>query len=144
MRTRIFYGCIMLWMACTPTPKEIQYGMDACQFCKMTIMDNQHASQIVTAKGKVYLFDSIECMAGYQQASTEEYAFVLVSDYAQPGSLIAAETGTFLISDALPSPMGANLSAFSDPAEAEKLKDQHGGEVYTWTQVSEKINPTHH
>ena len=56
---------ISLLSACTPAPKPIEYGSDMCHYCKMTIMDKQHAAELVTDKGKVFPFDAIECMIHY-------------------------------------------------------------------------------
>ncbi|MEZ4829620.1 MAG: nitrous oxide reductase accessory protein NosL [Bacteroidia bacterium] len=144
MKYNFLWGWMVLWMACSPEPKQIQYGMDACHYCKMTIMDNQHASQLVTEKGRAYLFDAIECMIGYQQIQKEDFAFVLVSDYANPGTLISAASGTFLISPAVSSPMGANLSAFSQASDALEIKTRLGGEIYTWDEIFARITQTHH
>lgn len=33
----------------------------------MTIVDKQHAAQVVTKKGKAYSFDAIECMVHYSE-----------------------------------------------------------------------------
>ena len=43
--------------SCNIQPQPINYGEDACHFCKMNIIDKQHAAQIVTSKGKAFKFD---------------------------------------------------------------------------------------
>ena len=48
--------------ACTVAPVPINFGSDGCHFCKMTIVDKQHAAELVTSKGKAYKYDAIECM----------------------------------------------------------------------------------
>lgn len=99
----------------------------------MTIVDPQFAAELVTDKGKVYKFDAVECMVQYQQAATEkQFALLLVNDYRYGGTLEPAEACTYLMSPDLPSPMGANLSAFSDRAAAGEYLQQKGGKLYSW------------
>ncbi len=125
-----------LFVSCTPEPQPIEYGADACDFCKMTIVDRQHAAEVVTAKGRVYKFDAVECMVNYvQREGDEQMAFLLVNDYANPGQLIDARSSTFLISRAVPSPMGAFLSAFERTEAARAVVEAKGGTLYNWTEL---------
>ncbi len=99
----------------------------------MSIVDQQHAAELVTGKGKVFKFDAIECMVDYLKANeTTIYAYYLVRDFNQPAEWQDALTSHYLISEAIPSPMGANLSAFKDEKSAAEIRDQKGGEVYNW------------
>lgn len=125
-----------LFVSCTPKPQPIEYGADACDFCKMTIVDRQHAAEVVTHKGRVYKFDAVECMVNYvQREGEEQFAFLLVNDYADPGELIDARGSTFLISRAVPSPMGAFLSAFEQAEAARAVAEAKGGTLYDWTEL---------
>jgi copper chaperone NosL len=127
---------IALLSACKPEAKPIEYGSDVCEFCKMTIVDKQHAAELVTSKGKVFKFDAIECMVDYRRQNTDaEYALILVNDYLDPGSLIDAGMSTFLISQAIPSPMGAYLSAFKETDAAAKIQAEKGGTLYNWDEL---------
>ncbi|MCB0595944.1 MAG: nitrous oxide reductase accessory protein NosL [Lewinellaceae bacterium] len=122
-------------VSCTPSPKPIAYGSDACHYCKMTIVDQQHAAEAVTAKGKAFKFDAIECMVNYlegQEGQSQEYAFLLAADYEKPGELIPAESSYYLISPAIPSPMGAYLSAFETQERAKAMQSAKEGEVFDW------------
>lgn len=127
-------GIVMLIVtSCTPSPKSIDYGSDMCYFCKMTIVDQQHAAEVVTDKGKVFMFDAIECMANYiEQERETNFAFVLVNDFDTPKSLIDAHTSHYLISPNLPSPMGAFLTAFADENSAKEMQKAKGGELFNW------------
>ena len=53
---------LVLIISCKVEESPINYGQDACKFCKMTIVDKQHAAEIVTKKGKPFKYDAIECM----------------------------------------------------------------------------------
>ena len=122
--------------ACAPQPKPIEYGVDGCVYCQMTIVDRQHAAEAVTDKGKVYKFDAIECMVNYTLQNPEmEMAFLLANPYTQPGELVSVEDCTFLISPNLPSPMGAYLSAFPSAEEAQAMQREHGGTTYRWDEL---------
>jgi copper chaperone NosL len=127
--------------ACEIGPKPIHYGEDGCEYCKMTIVDKQHASELVTSKGKVYKFDAIECMIIFRKENEDiQYALYLVNDFNKPGELIDATMATFLISEKISSPMGANLSAFYAETDASKIQATHGGDVYSWHEVQPYIS----
>ncbi len=122
-------------MGCTIKPKAIAYGTDGCHFCRMTIVDHQHAAELVTDKGKVFKFDAVECMVNYLNEEKRDVGLLLVCDYNQPGNLIDATKATFLISKGIPSPMGEFLTAFEKKEEAEKAKSEHGGTLYDWQEL---------
>ena len=137
MKKLIFFaGWLVLFFGCSPQPQPIQYGMDKCHSCKMTIVDAQHAAEAVTHKGKAYKFDAIECMVHFVNNKPEqEYAYLLVNDFHQPKELIDAMASAFLISPNIRSPMGANLSAFRDQPTAQQMKEQYQGRVLNWSQL---------
>jgi len=123
--------------ACTPEPRPINYGHDACVFCKMTVVSKQHAAEAVTSKWKGFTFDAIECMVNYVQQQTEtEFAFLLVNDFLQPEELIDARTAHFLISEKMPSPMGAFLSAYEKREAALEMQQSRTGALFTWNELN--------
>ena len=133
---------MLLFISCEVKQQPIVYGSDACHFCKMTIVDKQHASELVTNKGKAFKFDAIECLVNYINAGdvdTNEIGLLLVSNYPEKDHLVDAKTATYLISEKIPSPMGYNLSAFEKKEEAEKTHKAKGGQIYTWNELIEKI-----
>ena len=126
--------------SCTVEPAEVNYGKDGCSYCKMTIVDKQHASEIVTVKGKSFKYDAIECMINdLKTRNAEDIQIYLINDYADPGEFIPAESATFLISEGIPSPMGAFLSGFSNKEAAQSAMEEHGGHIYTWDLVKKEI-----
>ena len=127
---------LLLFLNCNVSPQPINYGSDGCHFCKMTIVDKIHAAEIVTQKGKVYKFDATECMINFlDEFDATEIALYLSNNYTTPESLIDATKATFLISENIPSPMGAFLSAFEDKAEAERMQSEKGGTLYNWNEL---------
>lgn len=127
---------ILFTVSCTVGPKPIDYGSDSCHFCSMTIVDRQHAAEIVTKKGKVFKFDAVECMMNHMKdIDISTVGLFLVNDFQMPGELVDAKEATFLISKDIPSPMGEYLSAFSSRKEAEQIEADNKGELLTWNEL---------
>ena len=143
MKTLKHYSILLLLLlifSCNISPRPIEYGSDGCNFCKMTIVDKVHAAEIVTKKGKVYKFDATECMVNFmEEFDTSQIELYLSNNYLKPETLIDATKATFLISNNIPSPMGAFLSAFKNKAEAEKIQAEKSGDLYTWKQLLVKF-----
>ncbi len=132
---------LLFIIGCAVEPKPIAYGSDSCHFCRMTVVDKQHGSEIVTNKGKVYKFDAVECMLNYMRGKEEQsMALFLVNGYTNPGELLDATSSFYLISEGIPSPMGAYLTAFENERVAIKAQKEHGGTVYNWQQIRDKFN----
>ena len=139
LKTSLILLSLFLY-ACQAGPQPIEYGVDGCHFCKMTIVDQRHASELVTKKGKTYKFDATECMVHFiKDFEAEQIALLLSNDYTKSGELIDATTATFLISENVPSPMGAFLSAFENKQDALDLKRDKGGELFTWEELINHI-----
>jgi len=127
--------------ACSVAPKPIAYGETGCHFCKMTVVDKQHAAQLVTQKGKVFNFDATECMLNhFKEIDSETIGLTLSNDYNNPGELIDATKATFLISEGIPSPMGEYLTAFATKEAALKAHEEHGGELLTWEALKKRFH----
>ncbi len=107
----LFLFLFLLLMGCMPKQEEIKYGLDACAFCKMSIVDPKFGAELVTKKGRVYKFDAIECMVNYDHQMQKPVSLYLVNVISKPGVLVPAEECQYVFSKTLPSPMGANLSA---------------------------------
>lgn len=144
MKTTLLLILSVALVACSVKPQPIYYGSDACHFCKMTIVDNQHAAQVVTVKGKAYKYDAIECMmnhlADWDEPAVKLY---LVNDYATPGELIDAQAGYYLISQAIPSPMGAFLTGFADQTHRDQTVATEEDKTLNWNELKHSfgVNP---
>jgi copper chaperone NosL len=131
----------LFFTACTVEPQAINYGQDACDFCKMNIVDQQHAAEIVTKKGKAFKYDAIECMMNYlnrNDLSSDEMAFLLITNYNQPGELIDAKKAIYIHSEAIPSPMGAFLSGVDNADSAKQIVEVKGGSYFQWDELKER------
>ena len=130
----------LMFLGCNNSPKVLAYGSDGCHFCSMTIVDKQHAAQIMTKKGRSYAFDATECMLNHlKEIDRQTVALFLVNDYENPGDLVDATQATFLISENIPSPMGEFLTAFRDREMAENMQTKSKGELFTWQELSERF-----
>lgn len=137
----VFLVVILLALSgCTSTPKPIVYGSDACHFCSMTIVDKQHAAQFMTKKGRSYTFDASECMLNHlKEIEADKVGLYLVNDYNAPGEVIDATKATFLISENIPSPMGAFLTAFATKEAAQNAQVENQGRLYTWNELLQRF-----
>lgn len=132
----LIIALLLLFFNCNVSPKPIVYGSDGCHFCKMTIVDKLHAAEIVTKKGKVYKFDATECMVNFlNEFDQTEIELYLSNNYTEPEVLIDATKATFLISENIPSPMGAFLSAFKNKTTAENMQSKKTGALYSWDEL---------
>ena len=68
-----------------------------------------------------------------------EIALYLAADFNQPGQFMDATMATYLVSEQISSPMGANLSAFENEKSAEKAKDKFTGEIFSWEEIQNHL-----
>lgn len=146
MKNKII-GCLLsvaflFIVSCKTDPVPIEYGKDECALCRMSIVERGYGAELISAKGKIFKFDSGECLVNYIRINLPDTASlqaVLVTDRSIPGQLIDANSAFYLVSDKLPSPMGANLSAFAVKDSLSEFLGRFGGEIYSWSRVFEKI-----
>jgi copper chaperone NosL len=124
--------------ACSNEPQEINYSKDVCDFCKMTIMDKQFATQCISAKGKVYKFDDVFCLNKFLKNGgvwKTEIEGIYFTDYAQKHGWIKTDKVLFLKSDSLRSPMGGNIAAFNSKEDRENTNKRLNGELLSWDDI---------
>ncbi len=130
---------IILCLGCANKgPVEIHYGQDPCDYCKMTIADNKFGSELVSSKGKIFKFDSIECLAAYTQVNSDEDASVKsmwVTDYSNAGTFVRVDSATIILSAQKNSPMGVGLVAFSLGPQAGNFAHENAGRLLTWPET---------
>ena len=128
---------LLLGTGCSQEPAEIHYGSDECVYCKMMITDDRFATQIVTDKGKVIKFDSIECMADYtgEHKSELESAKFWLSDFNNPGNWVEVGKAKIVKSDVIKSPMGESLMAFKNSEEMKNHLSEYPGTPIEWERL---------
>ncbi len=133
----IFFIGMFAMMSCTQEPRPIVYGSEDCHFCMMKIMDQRFGAESITDKGKVYKFDSAECLLRYIGEDTKktQYQHLLVTYIDEPGLLQDATQSFYVVSENIPSPMGGNLSAYEVINFAEIATQKKGGDIYSWQEI---------
>ncbi|MBI5326548.1 MAG: nitrous oxide reductase accessory protein NosL [Ignavibacteriae bacterium] len=129
-------------IGCSRSPEPIEYGKDNCSYCKMSIVEKQFGTELITKKGKINKFDSIECLAAFLESGGINIGDVLscwVTDYYHPGNFINADESFYLHSDNLRSPMGEFLSGYSNINDAKRSMNQYGGNIMKWEEVKSLV-----
>lgn len=123
--------------ACSRGPRALVAGTDTCAHCRMTIDDVRFGALVLTARGKIQTFDSIECLASYLAAlpSDEQPRGAWVADFEHPAHWVDAERATYLHRSQLRSPMGRDLAAFATDSDAADLARRYGGRAIDWRGV---------
>jgi copper chaperone NosL len=146
MRQRIYSVWMSIVMSfglwsCQTNPESIAYGHDECAHCRMIISDQKYGGELITQKGKLYKFDSIECMAAYYAGvSVPEVKSLWTIDFSNPGMWVKADDAFYLRSMNLPSPMGMFLSSYAFREKAEEMKEQLQGDLMNWQEVMSLVN----
>ena len=123
-------------IGCSNEPQPINYGYDACHYCKMTIVDARFGAEGITSKGKQYKFDAIECMLNHIQHTEKETAFrTYVVPFDTPNNLVESSNCKYLINSDISSPMGMYLTAHKTESSAIDHQKEYGGQVLAWNDL---------
>ena len=123
-------------------PPEIAFGKAECAFCRMNVMDAKFGSAIVTKPGRIYAFDSPECMVQHVadgRIAEEQVASWWVCDHAHPGTLLDATSAFYLHAPDMHSPMNGNAAAFGNAADRDAEAATHPGDKLDWPAVRELL-----
>lgn len=139
---RFFTICISilsaLMVSCSAEPERLNYGVDICHFCKMTLMDSKFGAELVTRNGKVYKFDDMKCFLSYYHSGyepVEDFKHKLVINYSNPGTLIDAAVAFYLKSPEIRSPMDGQVAAFETKQGMDAFKKKWKGIYLAWGEV---------
>lgn len=143
VRTKLTTAAIITMVfvsSCSTGPQPIQFGKDACDFCKMTILDQRFGGEVITEKGKVYKFDDIHCITSFLRSDNSEKtknAGIYLLNYNTPAKFVKSGEGFLLRSSELHSPMGSNTAAFATEAGRDRSKQQVNGENVSWNDIKQ-------
>lgn len=141
INNNLFASIIILFIAfniasCQSSPEQINYGEDNCDNCMMTIADPKYGAELITDKGKIFKFDSIECLADYSaKIEPKTIGSMWVTEFSNKESFINTLDALFLKSEKLRSPMGLNLSAHKTLDDFNSVKSEFGGEKLSWDEL---------
>ncbi|SRR5579875_1123302 len=132
---------MLVVVGCRPAPPyPIHFGSVECAYCHMVVSDRRFAAELVTKKGRVYYFDSIECLASFvaeRQVAQGDIHSMWVSDFAHPEQLVPAPSAFYLKTRRLHSPMQRNLIAFASSADRAQAIMSLGGTELSWPEIIE-------
>ena len=133
---------ILTITSCGSKPEPINYGHDECEFCRMLVTDNKYGAELVTDKGKIYKFDSVECMIEFSLVKNtlgDTNNKLLITAFNNPGNLVDARNSFYVKNDKFRSPMGLNVTAFNGEEQVQKFISENGGEKLSWVEVIELV-----
>ncbi len=134
---------MMSFASCSSGPIPIRFGQDNCHHCKMTLTDKRFGAEIVTTKGKVFIFDDLNCLVNFLNSGAilpENIAQTVTVDFQKTGAFIEVEKAFFLENEAIRSPMRADIASFSNANDLETVKATvGGGNPMSWAEVKAKL-----
>jgi copper chaperone NosL len=131
---------LVLFVYCgsgNPEPVPIYFGEDACGHCQMIISEPNFAAQYLPQKGKAKKFDDVGCLLARLQSQPEKLRAIFVASF-EDGNWLDAEKAIFLKSEKINTPMSFGLAAFPNPAAAQKMQEQFGGEILRFEEMKQK------
>ncbi len=119
-------------------PREVAYGEETCEFCRMTITDPRHGAQVQTAHGRIQAFDAIECAAGFALTlAPDEIRGVWVIDNGEAGRFVPVDGAAFWRTSGASTPMGSGLVATTNGQPPVGLTVETG--PLEWEDVLEMV-----
>ena len=138
--TLLWFVFLIVWPARLIAGED--RGRPTCDYCRMIITEKEYGGKIKTVKGKTLIFDATECMAAYVikvMVKPAEIQSLWSMHFSQPGRMVNARTAIYLQYNSMMSTMSINLSAYPSRSEAERMRENHPGEIFNWTQVLDHV-----
>ena len=98
----------------------------------MMIMDLHFGGEAITKTGKVFKFDSLNCLVEYYRAQRETIATIYVMDYERPGELVNASSAVSTTLENRANPMGSNFVSFGT---SESAKRNSSAPLLSWEEL---------
>ena len=118
---------VLLTAACSPQqddepgPPEVQYGLDTCDACGMTLDDPRFASATLLKNGEYRKFDDIGDMIVYHMDHPDQQVAAWFVHDRDSEEWIRAEEAFYVVSTEIESPMGHGIFAFGTQKAAEEF-----------------------
>jgi copper chaperone NosL len=134
-RRAVLTGLLALVAACGPAaPRALVLGEDQCRYCRMEITDARFGAQVILSTGRIEVFDSVECLAGFvRTAPAGSITSVWVMDATSPGRFVAADAAGYVVDGSLRGPMGRIVSLGTPALAAQQASS--GGATLSWAAI---------
>lgn len=125
-------------------PPRIHYGEHECDQCKMIISEERFAAGMVIhmadGRQRSAAFDDVNCMFDYQGelAHGDRVRGLFVHDIAD-NQWLDAQRATYLMSEALPTPMASGVAAAATRSSLEHLHREYGGSFITYEELQRRF-----
>lgn len=136
---------ILSLAACAPAtneaqPPEIAYGLDGCEACGMIIGEPKFAAATLLENEQTLKFDDIGEMFVYHMDHPElQVRAWFVHDYDSE-RWVHAKNASYVIADALKSPMGHAIAAFGTKTAADAFAREYAAQVFTFDEMRVEIH----
>lgn len=129
--------------SCQSGPRAVRLGQDECAHCRMTVVKPNFAAELVTAKGRQYVFDDLLCLANFLREHPEVAGpapQLLVADFNEPARWLPVPQARLVRSPAFHSPMNGQLAAFATDAAAQAAQRQLSPphQLITWHELAQQ------
>ncbi|MGH7695166.1 MAG: nitrous oxide reductase family maturation protein NosD [Gemmatimonadaceae bacterium] len=121
--------------ACNNAPRALVAGRDACDYCRMGVSDVRFGGELQVQSGRIYTFDSIECLASFylDAADRDDVRGVWVADYST-SKLVTVDSALFVQAEDVHSPMGRSLIALASSVGPAQMA-RYGTTTMRWPEV---------
>lgn len=131
----IFIASSFFLSSCGTGPQAIHFGVDNCDYCVMTIVDERFGAEIVTNKGKAYKFDDLHCLNKFLEEeliSDADINDIYYIDFSKPTTFITASNALLLRGEDIRSPMASNIATFAEVDSLEKYQEYFNAKKIKW------------
>jgi copper chaperone NosL len=118
------------------SPPEIRYGEDSCAECSMIISDPRfaaaYAHEISPGRYQQLAFDDIGDMLIHVAKHPEHKIVAFYTHDYKTEEWLDAKGAYYVAGDAITTPMGHGIAAFTTEEDAQALALETNGEILTW------------
>jgi len=140
---------LLLAASCGPflqQPRDVRPEADVCPECRMTVLPDGSAAEMVDAEGMVMVFDDPGCLVFYKKDKPRHFegGKVWVQDRTTK-AWVDWDTAVWVKAPDVPTAMNYGWHAFADQAGAEAFAAAHAGArvagVLTTEQMAADLEP---
>jgi copper chaperone NosL len=125
-----------------PRPREVAYGVDACEQCHMSVDDPALAAEWLEPGGTAHKFDQPGCLVAWLAAHPSASGIGFVRDYAG-GGWVRADSAVYVLGGRK-TDMGYGVTAFPARSAAEARAASVNGRTLDWATLRKEGVPDAH